>query len=92
MTQSTRAAISSADSPLGQLGRFASDDQLVRGYANQPIFPDGPIGLLGLDLVKFQSLIVSVIPLANSFGDNMVRNLGEVARQEVECIMRTTTR
>jgi hypothetical protein len=91
MTQSTRAVISSADSPFGQLWRFESVDELVHGYEHQPVFPDRPIGLLSRDLVRFQSLIVPVVPLANSFGDNMIRYLGEVARQEVESIMSTTT-
>ena len=59
---------------------------------DQPICPDGPIGLLGLDLVGFQSLIISVVPLTNIFCENMIRCLGEVFGQEVEGIMSTTTR
>jgi len=48
--------------------------------------------LLGPDLVGFQSLVISVVPLANIFRENMVRCLGEVVGQEVEGIMSTTTR
>jgi hypothetical protein len=42
--------------------------------------------------VGFQSLIISIVPLANIFCENMVRCLGEVVGQEVEGIMSTTTR
>jgi len=73
MTQSTRAVISSADSPFGQLGRFASVDQLVQGHEDPPVPPDRPSGLLGPDLVGLQSLVIPVVPLANVFGENMVR-------------------
>ena len=92
MTQSTRAVISSADSPFGQLHRrFASLDQLVQGHEDRPVFPDRPSGLLGPDLVRFQSLVVPVVPLANVLSEDMVRCLREVARQDVESIMCTTT-
>jgi len=64
----------------------------VQGDEDQPICPDAPIGLLGPDLVRFQSLVISVVPLANIFRENMVRCLGEVFGQEVEGIMSTTTR
>lgn len=91
MTQSTREVISSTDSPLGQLGHFESDDQLVQRYEDRPILPDRPSRLLGPDLVRFQSLIIPVVPLTNKFGYNMVWCLREVVCQEVEGIMRTTT-
>lgn len=91
MTRSTRAVISSTDSPFGQLWRFASLDQPVQGYEDQPVFPDRPSGLLGPDLVRVQSLVIPVVPLANVFSEDMVRWLREVARQVVESIMCTTT-
>jgi hypothetical protein len=91
MTQSTRAVISSADSPFGQLWRRASIDLLVQGHEDQPVFPDRPSGLLGPDLVRFQSLVIPVVPLANVFSEDMVRCLREVARQVMESIMCTTT-
>jgi hypothetical protein len=45
--------------------------------------------LLGLDLVGGQSFIISIVPLANKFRDDMVWHLREVASQVVESIVST---
>jgi hypothetical protein len=58
---------------------------------NQPISPDEPSGSYSFDLMGFQSLIITIVPLVDIFCENMVRCLREVSSQEVECFMGTVT-